>query len=90
MIQLRPFAGLGGFRNEWLNARHHFSFGSYHYYKMSRPVADQPKAGWFQAVVKNPAAAFSLTSLRPMRMELLRLVRTAWAAFSSMPMCSSA
>jgi hypothetical protein len=24
---------------------------------MSRPVADQPKADWFQAVVKNPAAA---------------------------------
>lgn len=34
-----------------------FSFGSYQYFKMSRPVADQPKAGWFQAVVKNPAAA---------------------------------
>jgi redox-sensitive bicupin YhaK (pirin superfamily) len=30
MIQLRPFAGLGAFRNEWLNARHHFSFGGYH------------------------------------------------------------
>jgi len=34
-----------------------FSFGSYQYYKMSRPTADQPKAGWFQAVVKDPAAA---------------------------------
>jgi len=34
-----------------------FSLGSYQYYKMSRPAADQPKAGWFQAVVKNPAAA---------------------------------
>jgi putative ABC transport system permease protein len=34
-----------------------FSLGSYQYYKMSRPPADQPKAGWFQAVVKNPAAA---------------------------------
>jgi putative ABC transport system permease protein len=34
-----------------------FSFGSYQYYKMSRPAADQPKAGWFQAIVKNPAAA---------------------------------
>jgi putative ABC transport system permease protein len=34
-----------------------FSFGSYHYYRMSRPAADQAKAGWFQAVVKNPAAA---------------------------------
>jgi quercetin 2,3-dioxygenase len=30
MIQLRPFAELGAFRNEWLNARHHFSFGGYH------------------------------------------------------------
>ena len=34
-----------------------FSLGSYHYYKMSRPATDQPKAGWFQAVVKDPAAA---------------------------------
>ena len=30
MIQVRPFTGLGSFRNEWLNARHHFSFGHYH------------------------------------------------------------
>ena len=30
MIQVRPFTGLGSFRNEWLNARHHFSFGNYH------------------------------------------------------------
>jgi quercetin 2,3-dioxygenase len=30
MIQLRPFASLGGFRNDWLNAHHHFSFGNYH------------------------------------------------------------
>ena len=30
MIQVRPFTGLGSFRNEWLNARHHFSFGQYH------------------------------------------------------------
>ena len=30
MIQVQPFASLGRFRNEWLNARHHFSFGSYH------------------------------------------------------------
>lgn len=30
MIELRPFESLGGFRNEWLNARHHFSFGQYH------------------------------------------------------------
>jgi redox-sensitive bicupin YhaK (pirin superfamily) len=30
MIQLRPFDSLGAFRNEWLNARHHFSFANYH------------------------------------------------------------
>ena len=30
MIEVRPFAGLGRFQNEWLNARHHFSFGHYH------------------------------------------------------------
>jgi putative ABC transport system permease protein len=33
------------------------TFGSYQYYKMSRPVADQSKPGWFQAVVKDPMAA---------------------------------
>ncbi len=30
MIELRPFSTLGAFRNEWLNAHHHFSFASYH------------------------------------------------------------
>lgn len=30
MIDVRPFGTLGRFRNDWLNARHHFSFGSYH------------------------------------------------------------
>jgi hypothetical protein len=30
MIQLRPLNTLGAFRNEWLNAHHHFSFGGYH------------------------------------------------------------
>jgi redox-sensitive bicupin YhaK (pirin superfamily) len=29
MIDVRPFASLGRFSNEWLNARHHFSFGDY-------------------------------------------------------------
>jgi putative ABC transport system permease protein len=38
----------------WSNG---FSLGSYQYYKLSRPAADQPKAGWFQAVVKDPARA---------------------------------
>jgi redox-sensitive bicupin YhaK (pirin superfamily) len=30
MIAVQPFDRLGRFRNAWLNARHHFSFGSYH------------------------------------------------------------
>jgi redox-sensitive bicupin YhaK (pirin superfamily) len=30
MIEVRPFAELGRFENDWLNARHHFSFGHYH------------------------------------------------------------
>jgi redox-sensitive bicupin YhaK (pirin superfamily) len=29
MIDIRPFKTLGGFRNDWLNAKHHFSFGEY-------------------------------------------------------------
>ncbi len=30
MIQVQSFDDLGAFRNDWLNARHHFSFGHYH------------------------------------------------------------
>ncbi len=30
MIDVRRFSSLGRFHNDWLNARHHFSFGSYH------------------------------------------------------------
>jgi len=30
MIEVRPFAELGRFDNDWLTARHHFSFGHYH------------------------------------------------------------
>lgn len=29
MLELRRFTELGRFRNDWLNARHHFSFGDY-------------------------------------------------------------
>jgi putative ABC transport system permease protein len=34
-----------------------FSFGNYHYLRISRPLADQGKVGWLQAVVKDPQAA---------------------------------
>jgi redox-sensitive bicupin YhaK (pirin superfamily) len=30
MIQVEKFEQLGRFRNDWLNARHHFSFGQHH------------------------------------------------------------
>ena len=30
MIEVQKFADLGRFRNEWLDARHHFSFSGYH------------------------------------------------------------
>jgi hypothetical protein len=30
MIDVRPFGGLGAFRNDWLNTHHHFSFADYH------------------------------------------------------------
>ncbi len=30
MIELRPFATLGGANHGWLNAKHHFSFADYH------------------------------------------------------------
>jgi quercetin 2,3-dioxygenase len=30
MIEIRPFAGLGRFDNDWLSARFHFSFAGYH------------------------------------------------------------
>ncbi|SFG49427.1 hypothetical protein SAMN05518801_1353 [Novosphingobium sp. CF614] len=30
MIELRPFAELGGENHGWLNAKHHFSFADYH------------------------------------------------------------
>jgi quercetin 2,3-dioxygenase len=30
MIDIRPFSSLGAFQNDWLNAKHHFSFGQYY------------------------------------------------------------
>lgn len=37
MIELRPFASLGGADHGWLKARHHFSFAEYH---------DPARMGW--------------------------------------------
>ena len=44
MIDVRPFNSLGSFRNGWLNARHHFSFGEYH---------DEARAGFGRLRVWN-------------------------------------
>ena len=30
MIELRPFASLGGANHGWLDAKHHFSFANYY------------------------------------------------------------
>ena len=30
MIEIRRFADLGTFENDWLDARYHFSFSHYH------------------------------------------------------------
>ena len=37
MIELRPFASLGGANHGWLNAKHHFSFANYY---------DPSRMGW--------------------------------------------
>jgi len=44
MIEVRPFATLGAFRNDWLNAKHHFSFGHYR---------DSTRAGFGRLLVWN-------------------------------------
>ncbi len=44
MYDPRPFDSLGRFQNEWLNARHHFSFSSYH---------DPKRMGWGPLLVWN-------------------------------------
>mgnify|MGYP002621485859 CR=1 FL=1 len=44
MIEIRPFATLGGRDHGWLKARHHFSFGDYH---------DPARMGWGRLRVWN-------------------------------------
>lgn len=69
MITVTPFEQLGRFRNEWLNARHHFSFGSYF---------DPEKLGWGALRVWNddeiaPGTGFDLHPHRDM--EIITYVR---------------
>jgi len=69
MIEVRPFAQLGRFDNEWLNARHHFSFGHYH-----DPARDGlgPLLVWNDDIVA-PGRGFDLHGHRDM--EIITFVR---------------
>ena len=69
MIDVRPFASLGAFRNPWLNARHHFSFGSYR---------DPARAGFGRLLVWNDDEIAPGTGFDPhphREMEIVTYVR---------------
>ncbi len=70
MIDVRPFASLGGADHGWLHARHHFSFANYH---------DPRRMGWGAIRVWNDdeIAAQSGFPAHPHRdMEIITYVRT--------------
>ncbi len=69
MIEVRPFAELGRFDNEWLNARYHFSFSHYH-----DPARDGlgPLLVWNDDIVA-PGRGFDLHGHRDM--EIITFVR---------------
>lgn len=70
MIEVRPFNSLGRFQNEWLNARHHFSFGSYH---------DTARMGFGTLRVWNDDAVAAGTGFDPhphREMEIITYVRS--------------
>ena len=69
MIDLRPFARLGGADHGWLKARHHFSFGDYH---------DPQNMGWGPIRVWNDDEIASATGFPPhghADMEIITYVR---------------
>ncbi len=70
MLDLRPFASLGRFRNDWLNAHYHFSFSGYH---------DAKRMGWGPLRVWNDDAIRAGTGFPPhghRDMEIITYVRS--------------
>lgn len=69
MIVKREFSSLGGFSNDWLVARHHFSFAQYH---------DPARMGWGNIRVWNDDAIRADTGFDPhghSEMEIITYVR---------------
>jgi len=69
MIELRPFAGLGGANHGWLDAKHHFSFANYH---------DPRRMGWGNLRVWNDDTIAPHTGFPPhphRDMEIITYVR---------------
>jgi redox-sensitive bicupin YhaK (pirin superfamily) len=69
MIDVRPFSSLGGANHGWLNAKHHFSFASYH---------DANRMGWGALRVWNDDTIAPQTGFPPhphADMEIITYVR---------------
>ena len=69
MIDVRAFDSLGAFRTDWLNAKHHFSFGQYH---------DPRRMGWGRLRVWNDDEIQPRTGFPPhphQEMEIITYVR---------------
>ncbi|MGX6647232.1 pirin family protein [Maricaulaceae bacterium MS644] len=69
MIDPRPFDSLGAFRTDWLNAKHHFTFGGYH---------DPKRMGWGNLRVWNDDEIQPQTGFPPhphQEMEIITYVR---------------
>ena len=69
MIEVRSFDNLGAFQTDWLNAKHHFSFGHYH---------DPKRMGWGALRVWNDDEIQPKTGFPPhphAEMEIITYVR---------------
>jgi redox-sensitive bicupin YhaK (pirin superfamily) len=69
MYDPRPYDSFGRFKNDWLNARHHFSFSSYH---------DPKRMGWGPLLVWNddriaPETGFGMHGHKDM--EIITILR---------------